>query len=262
MHLEEWALKLKRTPTGIPGFDEMCEGGLVSNRIYIIAGEAGAGKTLFGLEYLYKGATQYNEPGILVSFEELPQDIRDNASRFGWDLSRLEKEQKFFIGDLSPQSVIGNRVFTLDPDHFDLSGLLVGLEGMIKKIGARRVVLDPISVLFLQLQNAGIIRRELAIIGGRLGDLGCTTLFITEKPVGQEAISRFGVEEFVSQGVVLLTYQADNLGVRKRYLEILKLRGTNHVKGRARYEMISGKGIHVFPSTPELLGLPREEDLE
>ena len=255
-------MTLKRTPTGIPGFDEMCEGGLVSNRAYIIAGEAGAGKTVFGLEFLHRGATEFNEPGILVSFEEMPDDIRDNAKRFGWDLYRLEQENKFFIGDLSPQSVIGNRVFTLDSDHFDLSGLIVGLEGMIKKLGAKRIVLDPVSVLFLQLQNEGIVRRELAILSGRLGELGCTTLFITEKPVGQEAISRFGVEEFVSQGVILLTYRADNLGVRKRYLEILKLRGTKHVKGRARYEMISGKGIHVFPSTPELLRLPREEDSE
>ncbi|MFX0199530.1 MAG: ATPase domain-containing protein [Candidatus Hodarchaeota archaeon] len=244
----------------MPGFDEMCEGGLVKDRVYIVVGEAGSGKTVFGLEFLYNGATKYNEPGILVSFEEEPDDIRANAMRFGWDLNHLEKDKKLFIGDLSPRSVIGSRVFTLDSDHFDLSGLHIGLEGMVKKIGAKRVVLDPISVLFLQLQNAGIIRRELALIGARLGELGCTTIYITEKPAGQESISRFGVEEFVAHGVILLSYKADALGARKRYMEILKLRGTKHVSGRARYVMISGKGLQVFPSTDQILELPKEEE--
>jgi len=254
-------LKLKRIPTGIPGFDEMCEGGLVSGRTYIVAGEAGAGKTLFGLEFLVNGANQFNEPGILVSFEESPEDIRVNASRFGWDLQQLENEKKLFIGDLSPRSMMGGRIFNLDPHHFDLSGLYIGLEGMVKRIGAKRVVLDPISVLFLQLQNVGIIRRELALIGARLGELGCTTIYITEKPVGQDAISRGGVEEFVAHGVILLTFVPDALGVRKRYLEILKLRGTNHLKGRARYEMIPGEGLYIFPSTDQILGLPKEGSL-
>ncbi|MEM3526410.1 MAG: ATPase domain-containing protein, partial [Candidatus Jordarchaeaceae archaeon] len=169
----------ERTPTGIKGFDELIQGGLIRGETYIISGVSGAGKSIFSLEFLYRGATQYDEPGLYVTFEETMQSLLRNGRNFGWNLEELFRRRKLMIVDFTLVTV-GDKALSLNPEAFNLDGLYVTLETAVKDLNIKRVVLDPVSILFLQYPNIGVIRRELNIISSMLRKNNCTSLFVTE----------------------------------------------------------------------------------
>ncbi len=232
-----------RTPTGIKGFDELIQGGLIRGETYIISGVSGAGKSIFSLEFLYRGASHFDEPGLYVTFEETMQSLLRNGNNFEWNLADLMEEKRLLIADFTLMT-LGDTALTLNPEAFNLDGLYVTLETAVKELGIKRVVLDPVSVLFLQYPNIGVIRRELNIISSMLRKNNCTSIFVTETGNEPTNITRFGVEEYLANGVIVLYWEAED-DKRNRYIEVFKMRGTAHYAGRRRIS-ITNDGVSVI----------------
>ncbi|MEM2047237.1 MAG: ATPase domain-containing protein [Candidatus Jordarchaeales archaeon] len=233
----------ERTPTGIRGFDELVRGGLFKGATYLLSGVSGAGKSIFCLEFLYHGAAEFDEPGLYVSLEEHLDSILRNARNFKWNLKSLIDRQMLVLLDLSVVAV-GEKALSLNTDVFALDGLYATMESVVKEGGIKRVVLDPISVLFLQYGNVGVVRRELNVISGMLKRHGCTSIFVTETEYGKPSITRFGVEEFMADGVFLLYWEPEG-DKRSRYIEIYKMRGSPHYEGKKRFS-ITDSGIVIL----------------
>lgn len=233
----------ERTPTGIKGFDELVRGGLLRGSTYLLSGVSGAGKSIFCLEFLYRGAAEYDEPGLYISLEEHLDSILRNARNFRWNIRSLIDRYMLVLLDLSVVA-IGDKALSLNPDVFTLDGLYTTMETVIKECGIKRVVLDPISVLFLQYGNVGVVRRELNVISGMLKRHGCTSIFVTETEYGKPSITRFGVEEFMADGVFILYWEPEG-DKRSRYIEIYKMRGSSHYEGRKRFS-ITENGIVIL----------------
>jgi len=233
-------LGVEKIPTMIEGFDDISHGGLPLGRTTLISGTSGTGKTLFSLQFLYNGITHFNEPGVLVTFEESPSDIIKNAYIFGWNLQRLIDRGKLFILDASPdpegQDVVGN---------FDLSALIERLQYSIRKYQAKRVSIDSITALFQQYEAASIVRREIFRLVARLKQIGVTTIMTTERTEEYGPVARFGVEEFVSDNVAIVRNVLEGER-RRRTIEILKLRGSTHMKGEYPFT-ITNDGVNIFP---------------
>ncbi|MDX2271125.1 MAG: circadian clock protein KaiC [Cyanobacteriota bacterium] len=231
---------IPKVPTGIEGFDDISHDGLPFGRTTLISGTSGTGKTLFAVQFLHNGIIQFQDPGILITFEESPSDIIRNAFSFGWDLQALINEGKLFILDASPDpegyEVSGN---------FDLSALIERIQYAIKKYKAKRVAIDSVTAIFQQYDPAGIVRRELFRLTARLKQCNVTTVMTTERTDEYGPIARFGVEEFVSDNVVILRNMLEG-EKRRRTIEILKLRGTTHMKGEYPFTM-TRDGINIFP---------------
>lgn len=231
---------IPKKPTGIEGFDDISHDGLPLGRTTLVSGTSGTGKTLFAIQFLYNGIIQYQEPGIFVTFEETPIDIIRNASSFGWDLQALIDKGQLFILDASPDpegyEVSGN---------FDLSALIERIQYAIRKYKAKRVSIDSVTAIFQQYDPAGIVRRELFRLTARLKQTNVTTVMTTERTDEYGPIARFGVEEFVSDNVVVLRNILEG-EKRRRTIEILKLRGTTHMKGEYPFT-ITNDGINIFP---------------
>nr|4TLE_A Chain A, Circadian clock protein kinase KaiC [Synechococcus elongatus PCC 7942 = FACHB-805]4TLE_B Chain B, Circadian clock protein kinase KaiC [Synechococcus elongatus PCC 7942 = FACHB-805]4TLE_C Chain C, Circadian clock protein kinase KaiC [Synechococcus elongatus PCC 7942 = FACHB-805]4TLE_D Chain D, Circadian clock protein kinase KaiC [Synechococcus elongatus PCC 7942 = FACHB-805]4TLE_E Chain E, Circadian clock protein kinase KaiC [Synechococcus elongatus PCC 7942 = FACHB-805]4TLE_F Chain len=226
--------------TMIEGFDDISHGGLPIGRSTLVSGTSGTGKTLFSIQFLYNGIIEFDEPGVFVTFEETPQDIIKNARSFGWDLAKLVDEGKLFILDASPdpegQEVVGG---------FDLSALIERINYAIQKYRARRVSIDSVTSVFQQYDACSVVRRELFRLVARLKQIGATTVMTTERIEEYGPIARYGVEEFVSDNVVILRNVLEGER-RRRTLEILKLRGTSHMKGEYPFT-ITDHGINIFP---------------
>jgi circadian clock protein KaiC len=226
--------------TLIEGFDDISHGGLPAGRTTLVSGTSGTGKTLFAVQFLYQGITHFDEPGIFVTFEESPTDIIRNAQSFGWQLQKLVDEGKLFILDASPdpegQEVIGN---------FDLSALIERIQYAIRKYRAKRVSIDSVTAVFQQYDAASVVRREIFRLVARLKQVGATTIMTTERVEEYGPVARFGVEEFVSDNVVIVRNVLEGER-RRRTLEILKLRGTTHMKGEYPFT-ITNQGISIFP---------------
>lgn len=224
----------------IEGFDDISHGGLPIGRSTLVSGTSGTGKTLFSIQFLYNGIVEFDEPGVFVTFEETPQDIIKNARSFGWDLSKLIDEGKLFILDASPdpegQEVVGG---------FDLSALIERINYAIQKYRARRVSIDSVTSVFQQYDASSVVRRELFRLVARLKQIGATTVMTTERIEEYGPIARYGVEEFVSDNVVILRNVLEGER-RRRTLEILKLRGTSHMKGEYPFT-ITDNGVNIFP---------------
>jgi circadian clock protein KaiC len=231
---------VEKISTMIEGFDDISHGGLPLGRCTLVSGTSGTGKTLFSIEFLYNGITQFNEPGVFVTFEESPSDIIKNAYSFGWNLQRLIEQGKLFILDASPdpegQEVVGN---------FDLSALIERLHYNIDKYKASRVSIDSITALFQQYEAASVVRREIFRLVARLKHIGVTTVMTTERTEEYGPVARFGVEEFVSDNVAIVRNVLEGER-RRRTIEILKLRGSTHMKGEYPFT-ITNKGISIFP---------------
>ena len=231
---------VEKIRTMIEGFDEISHGGLPLGRTTLISGTSGTGKTLFSVEFLYNGIIHFNEPGVFVTFEESPSDIIRNAWSFSWDLQRLIDEGKLFILDASPdpegQDVVGN---------FDLSALIERLQYAIRKYKAKRVSVDSITAVFQQYEAMGVVRREIFRLVARLKLLNVTTIITTERREEYGPVASFGVEEFVSDNVVIIRNVLEGER-RRRTSEILKLRGTTHMKGEYPFT-ITNAGINIFP---------------
>ncbi|MGF1569383.1 MAG: circadian clock protein KaiC [Nodosilinea sp.] len=231
---------VRKIRTMIEGFDDISHGGIPAGRSTLVSGTSGTGKTLFAVQFIYNGITDFDEPGVFVTFEESPEDIVQNAFSFGWDLQRLVDDGKLFILDASPdpegQDVVGN---------FDLSALIERIQYAIRKYKARRVSIDSVTAVFQQYDAASVVRREIFRMVARLKQMGVTTVMTTERLDEYGPVARFGVEEFVSDNVVIVRNALEGER-RRRTMEILKLRGTTHMKGEYPFT-ITNHGINIFP---------------
>ncbi|HLO33139.1 MAG TPA: circadian clock protein KaiC [Anaerolineales bacterium] len=231
---------LPKAPTGIPGMDEITGGGLPKGRPTLVAGAAGCGKTLFAMEFLVNGANQYDEPGVFMAFEENAQELAQNVASLGFDLKDLIKKKKLII-----DYVRIDRSEIEETGEYDLEGLFIRLGHAIDTIGARRVVLDTVEVLFSALPNEGILRAELQRLFRWLKDKGVSAVITAER--GTATMTRFGLEEYVADCVILLDHRV-NEQMSTRRLRIVKYRGTLH--GTNEYPfLITEEGISVLPIT-------------
>ncbi|MDY7020584.1 MAG: ATPase domain-containing protein, partial [Cyanobacteriota bacterium] len=237
---ERKLIGVQKIRTMIEGFDDISHGGMPLGRTTLVSGTSGTGKTLFAVQFLYNGIIYFDEPGIFVTFEESPNDIIKNASSFGWDLQELVEEGKLFILDASPdpegQDIVGN---------FDLSALIERIQYAIRKYKAKRVSIDSVTAVFQQYEAAGVVRREIFRLVARLKQVGATTIMTTEREQEYGPVARFGVEEFVSDNVIIVRNALEGER-RRRTMEILKLRGTTHMKGEYPFT-ITNNGISIFP---------------
>jgi circadian clock protein KaiC len=238
---------LPKAPTGIQGLDEITRGGFPRGRPTLVCGSAGAGKTLLAMEFLVRGATEYNEPGIFMAFEETAPELTQNVRSLGFDLDELAKEKKLAIDFVRIE-----RSEIDETGDYDLEGLFIRLGAAIDAIDAKRVVLDTIENLFAGLQNEGILRAELRRLFRWLKDRGITAVITAER--GDGALTRHGLEEYVSDCVILLDHRVTDQ-VSTRRLRIVKYRGTAH--GTNEYPfLIDEDGFSVLPVTS--LGLQHE----
>ena len=231
---------LPKSPTGIGGFDEITFGGLPKGRPTLVCGGAGCGKTLFGIEFLVRGAVQFQEPGVCISFEESAQDLAKNVASLGFDLEKLQKTKKLAI-----DHVLIDKSEIAETGEYDLEGLFIRLNAAIDSIGAKRVLLDTLEALFAGLSNTGVLRSELRRLFFWLKAKGVTAVITGER--GQNTLTRHGLEEYVSDCVILLDHRVQNDAVTRR-LRILKYRGSTH--GTNEYPfLIDRNGISVLPVT-------------
>ena len=232
--------RLEKAPTGIKGFDEVTHGGLPKGRPTLVCGGAGCGKTLFAMEFLVHGALEYDEPGVFVAFEETRDDLVANVASMGYDLPQLEADGRLVIDriDISRSDI-------QETGEYDLEGLFLRLGVAINAIGAKRVAIDTVEVLFGVFTNAGIVRAELRRLLGWLKDKGVTAVITGEHGVG--TLTRYGIEEYVSDCVVVLDHRvAEEQSTRR--LRVAKFRGSLH--GTNEYPFLIGAhGLSVLPIT-------------
>ena len=242
---------LAKTPTGITGLDEITGGGLPRGRPTLVSGRAGSGKTLFGVEFLVRGAVDFSEPGVFVAFEESAHELSQNVRSLGFDLDDLVARDLLRI-----DYVHVDRSEIAETGDYDLSGLFIRLGQAIDSIAAKRVVLDTIETLFGGLSNAGIVRAELRRLFQWLKDRGVTAIITGER--GDNTLTRHGLEEYVSDCVIVLDHRVtDQLSTRR--LRIVKYRGTEH--GTNEYPfLIDASGISVLPITSLGLQHPASEE--
>lgn len=229
-----------KTRTGIEGLDEITDGGFPQGRPTLICGSAGCGKTLFGIQFLVKGIAEDNENGVFMSFEESSKDLTQNVLSLGFDLNKLIAQKQLRIDHVRIE-----RSEIEETGEYDLEALFVRLNHAIDSIGAKRVVLDTIESLFAGLENAAILRSELRRLFQWLKDKGVTTLVTGER--GEKSLTRQGLEEYVSDCVILLDLRViDQIATRR--LRIIKYRGSTH--GTNEYPfLIDEGGISVLPIT-------------
>jgi len=231
---------LQKEATGISGFDEITGGGLPAGRPTLICGSAGAGKTLFALEFLVRGASQFNEPGVFISFEETGDELATNVASLGFDLKQLIADKKLIV-----DYVFIERSEIEETGEYDLEGLFLRLGYAVDQIGAKRVVLDTLEALFSALPNEAIIRAELRRLFRWLKEKGVTALITCER--GEGTLTRYGLEEYVADCVILLDNRVQNQ-ISTRRLRIIKYRGTSH--GTNEYPFfIDENGFSVLPIT-------------
>lgn len=239
--------KLAKTPTGISGLDEITYGGLPSGRPTLICGTAGCGKTLFSLEFIVRGALEYNEPGVFMAFEEKAEELATNVASLGFDLKKLEKDK---LIRLDYVHVDKNEI--AETGEYNLEGLFIRLGYAIDSIGAKRVVLDTIENLFSGLSNQAILRAEIRRLFQWLKEKGVTAVITGERD-GQ-SLTRQGLEEYVSDCVILLDHRVIEQ-ISTRRLRVVKYRGSLH--GTNEYPfLIDDDGISVLPVTSLNLDKP------
>jgi circadian clock protein KaiC len=236
--VESLTPQLRKTPTGIPGLDEVLLGGLPAGRPTLICGYAGCGKTLLGMTFLVNGATVFGEPGVFVSFEETSRDLSENVTSLGFDVPGLIAANKLAI-----DHVRIDRGEIEENGEYDLEGLFIRLGYAIDQIGAKRVVLDTLEALFSSLGDESILRAELRRLFGWLKERGLTAIITAER--GRDALTRNGLEEYVSDCVILLDNRVQDQ-VTTRLLRIVKFRGSAH--GTNEYPfLLDEQGITVVP---------------
>src|SRR3954466_5936109 len=231
---------LPKAPTGITGFDDITDGGLPRGRPTLVAGGPGCGKTLFALEFLMKGAVDFDEPGVFVTFEETPTDLELNVRSLGYDLARLVKNKRIVV-----EYVRVERSEIEETGEYDLEALFIRLDDALKSVKGKRIVLDTIESLFGGLADTGVLRAELRRLFGWLKDRGITAVITGEK--GEKTLTRQGLEEYVSDCVISLDHRViDQVSTRR--LRVVKYRGSSH--GTNEYPfLIDRDGIAVVPVT-------------
>jgi circadian clock protein KaiC len=239
------SVHLPKTPTGIGGFDDLTFGGLPTGRPTLLCGAAGCGKTLFAMTFLVNGVTKFGEAGVFMSFEEREKDLAANVHSLGFDIHELIARKKLVIDYVRIE-----RAEIEESGEYDLEGLFVRLGHAIDSIGAKRVVLDTVEALFSGLADTTILRAELRRLFGWLKEKGVTAIITAER--GEGHLTRFGIEEYVSDCVILLDNRVQEQVVTRR-LRVIKYRGSAH--GTNEYPfLIDDAGISVLPITSAGLG--------
>ena len=243
--------ELAKAPTGIRGLDQLTRGGLPRGRVTLVAGSAGAGKTLLGVQFLVAGAQDYGEPGILVTFEESAAKVSANVRSLGFDLGALQGDGRLEV-----------LAFQVDPGEivaageFDFEALFVILDDAIRRVGAKRVVLDTVEVLFGAFGNDSIVRAELSRLARWLEERGVTAIVTGER--GDKSLTRHGIEEYVPDCVIMLDHRVGE-EISTRRLRVVKYRGSAH--GTNEYPfLISARGFIVLPVTAIVLDYAASEE--
>jgi circadian clock protein KaiC len=238
--ISSFPIALPKAPTGIDGLDEITEGGLPLGRPTLVCGSAGCGKTLLAIEFLVRGALEYDEPGVLMTFEETAEELTANVASLGFDLKQLQADKKLRL-----DHVHIDRSEIEEAGEYDLDGLFIRLGYAIDSLGAKRVVLDTIEALFSGFPNEAVLRSEIRRLFRWLKDKGVTTIITAER--GEGTLTRQGLEEYVSDCVILLDNRViDQITTRR--LRIVKYRGSTHGTNEYPY-LISEDGISVLPVT-------------
>ncbi len=245
------ATRLPKCPTGIQGLDEITGGGLPRGRPTLVCGGAGCGKTLLAVEFLVRGAVQFDEPGVFMAFEETEAELKANVASLGFDLAGLVQRKKIVIDYVHIE-----RSKVQNSGEYDLEGLFVRLNHAIDSIGAKRVVLDTLEVLFATLPNEAVLRAELRRLFNWLKNKGVTAVITAER--GREQLTRHGLEEYVSDCVIVLDHRVfDQIATRN--LRVMKYRGAQHGTNEFPF-LIGDEGISVLPITS--LGLKHKVSTE
>ena len=235
----------------MPGLDEAVGGGLIRGRTYLISGETGTGKTLMALTFLIQGALKYGEPGIYVSVDETYEQLVAGARRFGWDLEELRG--RGLIEVLVPESDMIERIREKDPTAVARS-IVEAIRDYAEAMGARRLVIDPIAPLVAMEKDVQVLREYVRVLVTSIErELGVTTVMTTEIPSGQSAMSRYGVEEFLATGVMILGIARDPYGRFRRVLFIRKMRWSPVQPGVYEVEIVPGVGVVVKGPVSERL---------
>lgn len=224
-----WLLvMIERVKTGIRGLDEIMKGGVPKGQLVLLSGTCGTGKTTLCSQYIYNGLTKFNENGIYLSFEEIPESIKSNVKQFGFDFDKFEKSGRFSFIKYDPYHV---------EEVFDI------LENAVRDKKAERVVIDSVSALGIHVRDKAELRRMIFNLSATLRKLGCTVMLVSEIVPGSEGISRYGVEEFVTDSVIVLYYERNEFTFN-RAIQIWKMSGSDHSKKLHPYK-ITEKGIVV-----------------
>ncbi|MEU3165409.1 circadian clock protein KaiC [Streptosporangium sp. NPDC006930] len=233
---------IEQMPTGINGFDHIALGGLPANRSTLVSGTTGSGKTLFAVEFLARGIMRFDEPGVFVTFEETSSHIRRNSASLGFPIEQWEDEGKWAFVDASMG--IGEEEPTVG--SYDLGALVARVQHAVRQTGARRVALDSLGAIFTRFTGVETIRHELVRIASVLETLGVTSVLTAERPAEYDGVTRYGVEQFVLDNVVILR-NVLRQGRRSRTVEIVKFRGAPHSSGEWLFTIDPQDGIVVIP---------------
>ena len=242
---------LEKVPSGIAGLDELTRGGLPKGRSVLVCGGAGCGKTMLGLQFLVNGARDHDEPGALLAFEESAPDLAENVASLGWDLEGLQSDGKLVIDHVRVEPVEIH-----ETGAYSLDGLLLRLEGAIAEVGAKRVVLDTLEVLFSALEDSNVLRAELRRLFRWLKDRGVTSIITSER--GTNTMTRHGIEEYVSDCVLLLDHRVNDQ-VSTRRVRVVKYRGSEHDTDETPF-LIDGDGLRVMPVSSMRLEHPAPDE--
>lgn len=228
---------MDRIKTGVPGLDKILHGGIPEQQLILLTGTSGTGKTIMCNQFIWSGAKKFNQNGVYLSFEEHPEFTMENMKQFGWDMKSLEKAGKISYIRYDPYKI---------EDAFDI------LESTIRETDAKRVVVDSISALGLYVRDKAELRRMIYNLSLILRKLGCTSVITSEIVHGSEPrLSRYGVEEFVADGVVVLYYERIE-SVFNRSIQVWKLRGSTHSEKLHPYD-ITSNGIRVMAEEEAIL---------
>jgi circadian clock protein KaiC len=233
---------VQKLATGIATFDVIANGGLPRNRTTLLSGTAGSGKTVFAVQFLAAGIRDADEHGVFVTFEESAADIRKNMRSFGWDLEGWERSGHLAFVDASPDPGVD----IIESGAFDLGALLARVEHAVRKVSAKRVSVDSLGAVFSQFSDQSVVRRELFRIASALKAMGVTAVLTAERTEDYGPVARFGVEEFIADNVMVLRNVLSD-ETRRRTIEILKFRGTDHQKGEFPFTIIRDGGLVVIP---------------
>ena len=239
---------MDRVPTGINGLDDLIEGGFPRRRLILVSGACGTGKTIFSAQYIYKGAVEYDEPGILVTLDERPHMIREDMLQFGWDFKKEEERDMIRIidGSVVKVGLPSDEVYHMPEGGFDLDKLLVEIIKSAKEMGAKRVAVDSLPALGLRYDSEIEVRKAILKMSYVLMKSGLTAVVTTEVPEEKGTFSKYGVEEFVADGVIILSYLGGG-GPSVRTLYIRKMRGTEHSPHIHPMDITRERGITVYP---------------
>lgn len=242
--------ELERVQIGIPGLELITRGGLPANRLTLVAGTAGSGKTVFAVQFLASGIIGADEPGVFVTFEERPESIRRSMRSLGWDIEAWEAKGSWAFVDASPRHQV-DTVFT--GEDYGLGPLLGRITETVKRIGARRVAIDSVGALVTQFDRVAPARHALFRLANTLEEAGVTTVMTAERSDDYGPIAQHGFEEFVSDNVIILRNALDG-EKRRRTIEILKMRGGSHLRGEHLFTLLDNEGIVVVPVSVASIG--------